>query len=51
MVLLASDVYFYFSKVKQFLGRGKGMDDDLDEATRKMAKEYGIEMQHGVFEG
>jgi aarF domain-containing kinase len=51
MVLLASDAYFYFSKFKQFLGRGKGMDDDMDEAMRKMAKEYGIEMQHGVFEG
>ena len=50
-VLLASDAYFYFSKFKQFLGRGKGMDDDMDEAMRKMAKEYGIEMQHGVFDG
>jgi aarF domain-containing kinase len=48
---LASDAYFYFSKFKQFLGRGKGMDDDMDEAMRKMAKEYGIEMQHSVFDG
>lgn len=51
VVLLASDAYFYFSKVKQFLGRGRGMDDDMDEAMRKMAKDYGIEMQHGVFDG
>ena len=50
-VLLASDAYFYFSKFKQFLGRGKGMDDDMEASMRKMAKEYGIEMQHSVFEG
>ena len=51
LVLIASDAYFYFSKLKQFLGRGRGMDDDMDLAMAKMAKEYGIEMQHGVFEG
>jgi aarF domain-containing kinase len=51
VVLVATDVYFYFSKFKQFLGRGKGMDDDVDNAMRKMAKDYGIEMQHSVFEG
>lgn len=50
-VLLASDLYFYFSKFKQFLGRGKGMDDDMEQQVRKMAKEYGIEMKHNVFEG
>jgi aarF domain-containing kinase len=51
VVLLASDAYFYFSKMKQFFGRGRGMDDDMDEAMRRMAKDYGIEMQHGVFDG
>lgn len=51
IVLIASDAYFYFSKFKQFMGRGRGMDDDMEESMRKMAKEYGIEMQHGVFEG
>ena len=50
-VLLASDVYFYYSKFRQYLGKGKGMDDDMEQHMRKMAKEYGIEMQHGVFEG
>ena len=50
-VLLASDVYFYYSKFRQYLGKGKGMDDDMEQHMRSMAKEYGIEMQHGVFEG
>lgn len=51
IVLLATDAYFYYSKFKQFLGRGKGMDDDMEAHMRMMAKDYGIEMQHGVFEG
>ena len=32
-VLFASDVFFYFSKVKQFLGKGQGMDDDLGSCS------------------
>ena len=50
-VLFASDLYFYYGKFKQYLGRGKGMDDDMENHMRKMAKDYGIEMQHDVFEG
>lgn len=51
MVLWASDVYFYVAKFRQFLGRGKGMDDDLEEQMKKIAKDYGVDMQHGVFDG
>jgi aarF domain-containing kinase len=51
MVIFASDVFFYFSKVKQWMGMGKGMDDDIEEHMRKIAKDYGLEMQHGVFDG
>jgi aarF domain-containing kinase len=51
MVLFASDVFFYFAKFRQFLGRGKGMDDDLDKQMARIAKDYGVDMQHGVFDG
>ncbi|KAK5276849.1 hypothetical protein LTR40_011118, partial [Exophiala xenobiotica] len=51
IVLLATDAYFWYSKFKQALGRGKGMDDDMEQQMRKMAKDYGIEMNHSVFEG
>jgi aarF domain-containing kinase len=51
VVLFASDVYFYVAKVRQFLGKGKGMDDDLEEQMKRIAKDYGVDMQHGVFEG
>lgn len=50
-VLFGSDLYFWWSKIKQFFGVGKGMDDDIEESMKVMAKEYGIDMQHSVFEG
>ncbi|KAK5106430.1 hypothetical protein LTS08_000549 [Lithohypha guttulata] len=50
-VLLTTDLYFYYAKVKQWFGRGLGMDDDIDNAMRKMASDYGVDMQHGVFDG
>ena len=50
-VLFTTDLYFYYAKIKQFFGRGKGMDDDIENQVKKMASDYGVEMQHGVFEG
>ena len=37
VVLATTDVWFYWSKVRQFVGVGKGMDDDLEESMRQMA--------------
>lgn len=39
LVLLSTDVIFYWSKIKQLLGKGKGMDDDIEESMKKMAEE------------
>jgi len=50
-VLFTSDVVFWFSKIRQWLGRGRGMEDDLEESMKGMAKEFGVELNHGVFEG
>ena len=36
-VLLTTDVWFYWTKLKQFLGLSKGMDDEIEESMRKMA--------------
>lgn len=51
LVLFASDVWFYGSKVRQFFGRGGGMEDDMEQSMAKMAKDYGVELNHSVFEG
>ncbi|EXJ70326.1 Atypical/ABC1 protein kinase [Cladophialophora psammophila CBS 110553] len=51
LVLWASDAFFWYAKLKQALGKGKGMDDDVDQLMRGMAKDYGIEINHSVFEG
>lgn len=50
-VLLLSDAYFVWSKVKQVVGVGRGMEEDIEERMRVMAKDFGVDLQHGVFEG
>jgi len=51
-VLFSSDVWFYSSKIRQVLGYGKGMDDDLEKQMAYIAKDqFGVELQHSVFEG
>jgi len=50
-VLLGSDMYFYFSKAKQILGLGGGMEDDIELQMKNMAKGLGVELNHSVFEG
>ena len=37
VVLLSTDAVFYWAKLRQLFGVGKGMDDDIEEAMRKMA--------------
>ncbi|PNS16009.1 ABC1 family protein [Sphaceloma murrayae] len=50
-VLLGSDLVWWWSRLRQWVGVGQGMDDDIEQSMRNMAKGFGIEMQHGVFEG
>jgi len=52
VVLLSSDLVFYTSKVRQKLGFGEGMEDDIEKQMRYIAKDqFGVELQHSVFEG
>ncbi|KAG8534139.1 uncharacterized protein KY384_000983 [Bacidia gigantensis] len=50
-VLFGSDVWFYAAKIKQFLGFGGGMEDDMEAQMKHMAKDFGVELNHSVFEG
>jgi len=50
-VLALSDVVFYFFRIKQLLGRGGGMEDEVEARMKEVAKEFGVELQHDVFEG
>lgn len=50
-VLLLSDAVFFWSRVRQILGIGRGMEEDIEERMRVMAKDFGVELNHGVFEG
>ncbi|KAL5333879.1 ABC1 family-domain-containing protein [Aspergillus crustosus] len=51
VVLLSSDIFFYFTKVRQFLHLGGGMEDDLEAQMQSVAKDMGVELNHSVFEG
>jgi aarF domain-containing kinase len=50
-VLVLSDMVFWWSRLKQIAGVGKGMEDDVEERMRVMAKDMGVELNHSVFEG
>ncbi|CAG5178121.1 uncharacterized protein ALTATR162_LOCUS8545 [Alternaria atra] len=50
-VLALSDAVFFWSKIKQLVGVGGGMEDDIEAHMRVMAKDFGVELNHGVFEG
>ncbi|KAI1456793.1 ABC1-domain-containing protein [Annulohypoxylon moriforme] len=50
-VLFATDVAFYTFKFRQWLGWGGGMEDEVEARMRDMAKDFGVELQHEVFEG
>ncbi|KAL4923502.1 ABC1 kinase family protein [Aspergillus undulatus] len=50
-VLFSSDVFFYFTKVRQFLHLGGGMEDDLEAQMASVAKDMGVELNHSIFEG
>lgn len=51
VVLFGSDLFFWFTKVRQFLRLGGGMEDDIERQMQGMAKEMGVELQQNVFEG
>ncbi|KAF1811032.1 ABC1 domain protein [Eremomyces bilateralis CBS 781.70] len=51
LVLLGSDMVWWWSRIKQLMGRGKGMEDDMEAQMQKMARHLGVELQHDVFEG
>lgn len=51
LVLLVSDAYFAWSRVRQAVGVGGGMEEDIEAQMRVMAKDFGVDLQHGVFEG
>ena len=50
-VLFSSDVYFYAAKVRQLFGAGGGMEDDMEAQMKHIAKDFGVELNHSVFEG
>lgn len=50
-VLVLSDVAFYFFKLRAWLGIGRNMEDEVEARMKDVAKDFGVELQHDVFEG
>ena len=50
-VIFSSDLVFWAGKIRQFLGVGGGMEDDMEEQMKRIAKDFGVELNHAVFEG
>jgi len=51
VVLVGTDLVWWWSRIRQMLGLGEGMDADIERQMKAMAGEMGIELNHGVFEG
>jgi len=39
------------ARLRQLVGRGRGMEDEIEQQMRKMAKGFGVELNHEVFSG
>ncbi|KAK7419531.1 hypothetical protein QQX98_003300 [Neonectria punicea] len=50
-VMAVTDVAFYIFKLRQWLGLGGGMEDEMEKRMKDVAQDFGIELQHEVFEG
>lgn len=51
VVLAFTDVAFYFFKIRQKIGWGGGMEDEVDKRMRDMAQDFGVELEEDVFAG
>lgn len=51
LVMFGSDLAFYTAKFRQWLGKGSGLEAEIEAHMAAMAKDYGIDMKEGVFEG
>lgn len=50
-VMAATDVAFYFFKLRQKVGWGGGMEEEVDKRMRDMAQDFGVELEGDVFAG
>jgi aarF domain-containing kinase len=50
-VLFGTDIVWWWFRLRQLAGLGKGMDDEIEQQMKRVAKDFGVELQHGVFEG
>lgn len=51
-VMVASDLAWWVARVRQVVGWGGGMEEEMEAQMRVIARDtFGVELQHGLFEG
>lgn len=50
-VLLGTDFAFYWARIRQWLGLGMGFEDEMEARMKDVAKDFGVDLQHNVFDG
>jgi aarF domain-containing kinase len=48
---MGSDAVWWWARVRQLLGLGGGMEDEMEEKMRRVAKGFGVELNHNLFDG
>ncbi|KAI9163345.1 atypical abc1 abc1-b kinase [Paramyrothecium foliicola] len=51
VVLAVTDVAFYVLRVRQWFGKGGGLEEELEQRLQSAAGDFGIELQQDVFRG
>ena len=52
LTLFSSDIIWWVSRVRQVLGLGGGMEEDVEAKMREIAKSaFGVELNHDLFDG
>jgi len=50
-VLFGTDFAFYWARIRQWLGLGMGFEDEMEARMKDVAKDFGVDLQHNVFDG
>jgi aarF domain-containing kinase len=51
LALFMTDVVWWTARIRQYVRGGRGMEDEIEDRMKVMAKEFGVELNHAVFEG
>lgn len=51
LVMFTSDIAFYTSKLRQWMGKGSGLEAEIEAHLSAVAKDLGVDLKEGMFKG